>query len=485
MPIVKPDSVNAQYQMGLVKDGKVAHISGYVPDAEGGSIAVVFSELQMKGASPMSKKGLTLTGVACVAGGSQLVPAAYSGRRVQLHLCLSGCKHTGGASCVHLGEWAYLAEGDNGSGGPLMAVLVAVRDASSAAPPGLRPPQQFEMRTPMKATRGPAAALEEWAEKYGISELLELLQAQHFSDPLEIAVLEDSDLSNMLLAVPEGTFPLGTKGRLLLAVRETRQLLESRPDAKGGYGKSYDGKGGYYVGGKAGKGKGGKDWSEPQQGKGWGEPAQEAEEQVQPPTEGFADGPLQELAAGATSMLRQLGEPVPEAQLPSVPKLPAGRWPVMPRLSLPEPTTETTPGGRLLSAPVNRSTQRAVALDVMSLQASAIHEDWTKRGKLDYETAVSNRKWKKQEHQDAAEKTALLLDTMKDSGLDLTREAAGEVGLRELAALWYADQHPKDSLTAEFMRVSAKPGVPRGLLMEGMAIHKLHRGAQGGARSSD
>ena len=49
---------------------------------------------------------------------------------------------------------------------------------------------------------------------------------------------------------------------------------------------------------------------------------------------------------------------------------------------------------------------------------------------------------------------------------------------RELAALWYADQHPKDQDTANFMRESSRAltGIPRGLWLEGREYRKLARG---------
>ena len=109
MPVVTSSSVTLDYCLGLVKDGKVKHIAGYVSDDSGGSVAVVFTDLQITGgAKTVPKKGLNLTATTCMAGGTELVPAAYSGRRVQLHLCKPTCTARGGTSCVHLGECCRL-----------------------------------------------------------------------------------------------------------------------------------------------------------------------------------------------------------------------------------------------------------------------------------------------------------------------------------------------------------------------------------------
>ena len=67
------------------------------------------------------------------------------------------------------------------------------------------------------------------------------------------------------------------------------------------------------------------------------------------------------------------------------------------------------------------------------------------------------------------------LDVAMDSGLDVATEPSAEIPLRELAARWYADQHPKDTQTADFLRESsaALDGMPRGMWLEAKEYRKL------------
>ena len=58
----------------------------------------------------------------------------------------------GKSGSIHLQEWAYLMEGEEGEGGPLMSCLVAAKlnAANLGAPPGLKPPLRFDIFTPQK-----------------------------------------------------------------------------------------------------------------------------------------------------------------------------------------------------------------------------------------------------------------------------------------------------------------------------------------------
>ena len=137
----------------------------------------------------------------------------------------------------------------------------------------------------------------------------------------------------------------------------------------------------------------------------------------------------------------------------------------------PSPGTNGLPlqgSGHALAPLMPRAPAQPVNLKVLSLQGSAIVEEWSKSGTIRFETAVANRQWRQADALAHAEVLARHLDISKDSGLDIANEPAFEVPLRELAALWYADRHPKDQETADFLRESSKAldGVPRGMWWE-------------------
>ena len=111
----------------------------------------------------------------------------------------------------------------------------------------------------------------------------------------------------------------------------------------------------------------------------------------------------------------------------------------------------------------------------MSLQGASIVDEWTDSGSIRFTTAVANRSWNKTENRDVARAHARNLDVAMDSGLDIANEPWAEIPLRELAARWYADQHPKDTQTADFLRESsaALDGLPRGMWLEAKEYRKL------------
>ena len=118
---------------------------------------------------------------------------------------------------------------------------------------------------------------------------------------------------------------------------------------------------------------------------------------------------------------------------------------------------------------------RPVSLKVLSLQGPSIVEEWTDFGTLRFKTAIENRNWRKTEAQDFAKVLARTLDVAKDSGLDIANEPLAEIPLRELAALWYADQHPKYHETTDYYRESSASldGIPRGMWVEAKKCSKL------------
>ena len=156
----------------------------------------------------------------------------------------------------------------------------------------------------------------------------------------------------------------------------------------------------------------------------------------------------------------------------------------VPPLTTGPPRVLTSPGasvvppqntGRVLAPTVSRAPAQPVSLKVLSLQGAAITEEWTSSGTIRFETAVANRTWKKTEAREFAATLARTFDVAKDSGLDIAHDPAFEVPLRELAARWYADQHPSDKETADFLRESSTSlgGIPRGMWLEAKDYRKL------------
>jgi hypothetical protein len=157
-----------------------------------------------------------------------------------------------------------------------------------------------------------------------------------------------------------------------------------------------------------------------------------------------------------------------------------GSGPTGPRIPhAPDTSTQITEGGRILSEATARAAARPVPLNIMSRQAPGLVEEWTDDGSMTFRAAVRAKRWNKTEHMDTADRAARYLDVMKKSGLDLTRESSAEVVLRDLAAVWYADQHSKDSQTADLLRESSRAteGIPRSMWTEAQAYRKILRGS--------
>jgi hypothetical protein len=116
-----------------------------------------------------------------------------------------------------------------------------------------------------------------------------------------------------------------------------------------------------------------------------------------------------------------------------------------------------------------------VALKVEKTHGEAIFAEWTNANTIRLQDAVVARSWKNADTKKAAYDMARTLDVMADSGLDVTKEPAAEVGLRSLAAAWFMDRHPKDSDVGEWLKESSMShfGVPRELYVEARMMRKL------------
>ena len=68
MPLVTVGTVAVEYQLGLVKDGAIQHIAGYLPGDNDEPIPTIFKDLQP--GSQVNKSGLNLTAMPLVPNGA-------------------------------------------------------------------------------------------------------------------------------------------------------------------------------------------------------------------------------------------------------------------------------------------------------------------------------------------------------------------------------------------------------------------------------
>ena len=66
MPLVTVGSVTVEYQLGLVKDGAIQHIAGYLSADDDSPIPTIFKDLQP--GTKVNKSGLNLTAMPYGAG---------------------------------------------------------------------------------------------------------------------------------------------------------------------------------------------------------------------------------------------------------------------------------------------------------------------------------------------------------------------------------------------------------------------------------
>ena len=134
-----------------------------------------------------------------------------------------------------LGEWAYLMEEEDGDGGSLMSCLVAAKQSLASAnpgpPPGLKPPQQFNIFTPQKQEAKPTGELTQWCGKHGVPEVADTLTYNGLRAIAEIAILSDAQLETVC-----GSMSVGTCARLKLAVQSLRQTNLQPPVEEPGSG---------------------------------------------------------------------------------------------------------------------------------------------------------------------------------------------------------------------------------------------------------
>ena len=530
MPTVTAGEVNIEYQLGLVRDGHIQHFAGYLPGDNDTPIPAVFTKI--KPGKSVSGGGLSIHAVPYVPNGS--LPEKYAeDKRIPVHLCKNSGECTAGKQgSLHVAEWAWLAEEEEGEGSPLMCCLGAAKKeaANPGPPPGLKPPQRFDIFTPQKKLESqPGGEIAQWCDKHGVPEAVDALTYNGLRAIAEVAVLSDAQVDAICAGLSYGSC-----SRLKLAVQALRQTI-SNNQAPGGEepGSGWvDARSGHELPMSLMRGKeaGGPELlisadqcvAFVQLPEGWVEVQKRPESQAfgaapsgaAPPgyplpdryapmysTPGFGSaGPLEEFASTARTLLRQVGGSEAAAQnlapstLTTGAAMPSG--PGVENRTYCAPRTGTSPGlspllrtvsppgsnvvpqhgsGRVLAPAVPRAPAQPVSLKVLSLQGASIVEEWTDSGTIRFKTAVANRCWKKTEAQDSAAFIARFLDVAKDSGLDIAHDPAFEVPLRELAARWYADQHPSDKETADFLRESSTSldGIPRGMWLEAKDYRKL------------
>ena len=130
MPLVTVGSVTVEYQLGLVKDGAIQHIAGYLPGDDDSPIPTIFKDLQP--GSKVNKSGLNLTAMPFVPNGT--LPQKFATGRVKLHLCTTETCTAGKAGAYHLSEWAYREEGEEVDGEPLLRLLAAANVKGTVLP---------------------------------------------------------------------------------------------------------------------------------------------------------------------------------------------------------------------------------------------------------------------------------------------------------------------------------------------------------------
>ena len=397
----------------------------------------------------------------------------------------------------------------------------AAKSRSSSVPaketPGT-PPGLHRISTPLgKSGEGPTDSdLMTWAKEHGIADMVDGLLGVGVTHVTELATLTDEDLLALFSAVP--SFQIGDRSRLRLAMRELRKETEVReqeslysdwveedsgmpvprsllrgaglggPEAflfeDHGVGMVQDPKRGWLRIGKMGVGV--------------GRGSEEPKVQVGVPQDQLFHqvGPLAELERSARQFYQRLEgasdqvetQPVSAKVVPSVPKArPAVQsdqvrglpeWAPAVPVQTPESGSSVpkqTPGGRLVLNAGIRAQGTTVALKVERRQAPSIWEEWTGAGSVRMQEAVCSKNWRSADAKNAAFDLARALDVMSDSGLDVCQEPSAEVMLRALAAAWFADRHPKESATADWLRESSMGlfGVPRSLLEEARASRKL------------
>ena len=547
MPVVQ--APQAYPHLEKIKDGTVRTISGFVPDDDGGSVLVVLKNFSRL--TNLNKSGLGLNADMMFAGSSR--PKKYGklfgnlAKGVFIHLCTKKTCNSY-QHAVHLGEWAYVGDGDEGvvtgdaerllqALGPdgVQRVNGSEDDAETDAEGEVLPKSpvpdpkakagavRFAMNgqspvTPKPAK--PAGAIAKWCSAHDISEVAESLAFNGVRAVAEVELMSDAQVDAICAGLS-----MGTLLRMRVAVKQLREANNTAAASVAEPGSGWvDVASGLELPQSAMRGTamGGPEVLMAEDkgvafvmlaGRGWVQVRKIPSQLLASPQEAYAafsgegqhpgasatastgsgfgrPGPLQELTAGCRELLNQgggskavdaslgagMGQPAVARQTFQPTRIPEGAAPAM-RFVAADSVPRMT-RGRVLSGAGARRPAKPVPLSVPSLQAAAIEEEWTDGGSMTFKTAVRTATWKKTENKDTADMLARQLDVAVASGQVLAEEAMAEVALRDLAALWFADQHPNDLETADHLRESStrRWGVPSEMWKEAREFRKLSQG---------
>ena len=248
MPFVKASQ--AKDHLELIKNGTVRKISGFVPDDNGDFILVVF--MNPTRMSKLNQSGLGFNADMMIAGSAR--PKKYGklhgnlAKGVFVHLCTKKTCHSF-QRAVHLGEWAYLSEEDDGSatgdagrllhalgldgvervhGSPAeeeeeeAEVLHGAAPASPSPDPkakasAVRFAMDGQSPVTLNATK-PAGAIAKWCKANGIPEVAEAMAFNGVGAVEEAALMSDVQIEALCAGMS-----LGSCVRLKLAVERLRE----------------------------------------------------------------------------------------------------------------------------------------------------------------------------------------------------------------------------------------------------------------------
>ena len=133
MPVIVSASGKCAAELGNIQKHKVRQICAYVPDDDGGSVIAVFDNFHKIG--NVNASGLRLNADMEVVGAA--MPKRYDNvkngvaKGMLVHLCgKKSCSSF--ADAVHLGEWAFKAQGDSETDAPLVKALLGFKPGQHA-----------------------------------------------------------------------------------------------------------------------------------------------------------------------------------------------------------------------------------------------------------------------------------------------------------------------------------------------------------------
>ena len=168
------------------------------------------------------------------------MPQKFASGRLKLHLCTKETCTAGKTGAVHLGEWAYLEEGEEVDEEPtpstrLLHLLVAAKVKGAVLPKSPVPDPKakanavrFEMDGQSPATpkpTKPAGVIAKWCSAHDIPEVAEVLAFNGIRAVGEMELMSDAHIETLCAGME-----LGTELRLKLETKKLRE--QSAPPAQ-------------------------------------------------------------------------------------------------------------------------------------------------------------------------------------------------------------------------------------------------------------